>query len=89
MISKKVSGYAVILILLIAVFFLGFHSGFESANKQLSAIYDKSYSEEHFKFKCTEYYDGRTYEQEPCDKLFINATGNYCDGELICQNEYR
>lgn len=38
-------------------------------------------------FTCNAYYNGKTYP-EKCSKLFINRTGNYCDGVLVCQNDY-
>lgn len=38
-------------------------------------------------FSCNPYYDGKLYSEPRCNHLFINKTGNYCDGVLVCENE--
>jgi len=41
-------------------------------------------------FKCNPYYFGAEYVfPYRCPNTFINATGNYCNGILVCENELR
>lgn len=48
-------------------------------------------SNDDYLFKCNPYYFGQkyTYPNEPCNNTFVNITGNYCDGVLVCENKLR
>jgi hypothetical protein len=49
-------------------------------------LIDKTDVEKNSEFKCDPYYNGKRFS-ETCNVLFINKTGNYCDGILVCENE--
>jgi len=36
-------------------------------------------------YKCNDYYSGKLYPEQ-CGNFFINKTGNYCEGILVCEN---
>lgn len=42
-------------------------------------------------FECNPHYFGPqyAYPNPECNDTFINITGNYCNGKLVCQNQLR
>ena len=79
MAEKKESKAFKILIITIVILLIGnmvfYYFGSEDLNEKL--------------FTCNPYYFGNANSQPPytCKNGFINATGNYCNGVLVCENE--
>ncbi len=44
-----------------------------------------------FVFECNPHYFGPqySYPNPECNDTFINVTGNYCNGKLVCENQLR
>lgn len=70
----------VIMILSIWLFILIIVMSIANLQDRVNNLQDKD-----FDFKCNDYYDGKIYP-ERCANFFINKTGNYCNGILVCQN---
>ena len=47
--------------------------------------------ENDFVFECNPHYFGPqySYPNPICNDTFINVTGNYCNGKLVCENQLR
>jgi len=76
------SSHILMVLISLSFFIYGFNSGFNSAHDQIELIEFES----DYLFLCADFNDGRHYSQEPCEDFFINITGNYCNGEIVCQN---
>ncbi|HKL41784.1 MAG TPA: hypothetical protein VJ962_04305 [Clostridia bacterium] len=69
-------------IVLIIAFFLG--------ALQAKLLIDIAEPKDDFIFRCNPHYFGSkwSYPNE-CPNSYINATGNYCNGVLVCENKLR
>ena len=77
---KDIAIYIFIGFIILLIFALGYGYGI---------IIDKNYGYD-AKFKCNPHYFGAKYTYpNVCPNSFINATGNYCNGVLVCENEVK
>lgn len=74
-----------ICIIFLTIFVFGYTQGWNQAHTQL---YRNNW-ESQYEFLCNPFYNGKNYNDTPCETFFINATGNYCDGKKVCENKLK
>ena len=80
----KIILYMALFFGIFAVFMVGYSQGWNQSHIQLNKLdWESKYI-----FLCNSYHDGKGYDEEPCGIFYINATGNYCDGEIVCKNRF-
>ena len=82
---KQIITICLILISITCIFWWGFGVGFNNAVTQIDILSWQT----NYDYLCSEYHDSKKYGEESCNVFFINKTGNYCDGILVCENSLK